>query len=93
MAEPEDLYCFVARPARRARTVSAYLVERSSGPVVARIESLGQVRTIAPEVELRALGLRRRLWIAGRATPTRSGRHARVPVRPLPASMPEERIV
>lgn len=88
MAGPDDLYCYFARPARRARTVSAYLVERLDGPVVARIEALGQVRTVAPEAELRALGLARRLWITGRWSPTRSGRHARVAVRPLPAAMP-----
>ncbi len=93
MADPERLYCYFARPASRARTVSAYLVERRDGPVVARIEPLGQVRTVAPEAELRAIGLSRRLWIAGRWTPTRSGRHARVAVRPLPASMPARRLV
>jgi hypothetical protein len=93
MADAERLYCYFARPASRARTVSAYLVERRDGPVVARIEPLGQVRTVAPEAELRAIGLSRRLWIAGRWAPTRSGRHARVAVRALPASLPARHLV
>lgn len=79
----DEIYCFCTL--RRRRNLSAYLVRRVRvGPVVARIEPLGDVRTAATEAELLALGLQRRVWIAGPWRATASGRHALVRVRPLP---------
>ena len=80
---PDELYCY--RNVGSRGSLSAYLVSLAgSGTVVARIEPLGVVRTVATEAELLALGLKRRLWISGRWRATRSGRHARVRVRALP---------
>lgn len=84
---PDELYCYCNLGRRGA--LSAYLVSHvGSGTVVARIEPLGVVRTVATEAELLALGLQRRLWISGRWRATRSGHYARVRVRPLPADLP-----
>gem|GEM_PF-3845039 len=83
-ARPDELYCYCNLARRGA--LSAYLVRRIGvGSVVAAIEPLGVVRTAATEAELLALGLQRRLWISGRWRATRSGHHARIRVRPLPA--------
>jgi hypothetical protein len=79
------LYCYrrEVAGARRRSAVSVYLVERRSGVVVARIESLGVVPRAAPESLLVALGRRRGLGILGAWRPTRSGRHRRTRVRRL----------
>ncbi len=84
---PDELYCY--RNVGSRGSFSAYLVSLvGSGTVVARIEPLGVVRTVATEAELLALGLKRRVWISGRWRATRSGHHARVRVRPLPTDAP-----
>ncbi|MGH9020955.1 MAG: hypothetical protein ACRDV0_08045 [Acidimicrobiales bacterium] len=89
MADPAEIYCYCVRPRGRSRVASTYLVERRPGSkVVARIEPLGDVRTTAPEAEVLALGLRRRLWITGKWRATRSGRHSLVAVRALPRTAP-----
>jgi hypothetical protein len=65
-------------------SVSAYLVERLAGSaVVARIEPLGLVPKSMIEHELRLIGLKRDLVIAGPWRATSSNHHAHVRVSPL----------